>query len=401
MSKKYYIYFTNASIPKEDAASLIHDVNSANAAANLGYNAALVCIDRSINAYNPVKWIFPFNPKKPSLRILNFYNVSNRLKIVKLPMPWLVDSGKIKFANSQIVASKYYFPFHILKKAAIVHTMDFLIASEAIKKGVPVIFEREHFENFNYPANLINNELLQVVITVAENVKQNLIKNGMPPKKIHKLHIGLNSSFLKRELLQAANWRNRMLKNGKEKLILYSGGLYKFKGVDLILEVAKKLPDYQFVLAGAGCHFEEYQNMVKSRNLKNVELLGYVPHSQLVGVLQAADILIHPHLSGKASTFTSPLKFFEYMASGVPVATSEILPLKEFKNKKLAINWCKPDCVSSFAQCIEQTLKKYPRKEKGYIQNIQFAKQFTWEKRIEKILSFVEPRYRPEKDVGL
>jgi glycosyltransferase involved in cell wall biosynthesis len=396
-AKKYYIYFTNASIPKEDAAHLIHDVNSANAAANLGYNAALVCIDKSINAYNPVNWVDPFRPKAASKIVQSFYNVGNRLKIIKLPMPWPIDSGKIKFANSQTITSKYYFPFHILKRASVVHTMDFLIATEAIKKGIPVIFEREHFENFSYPVHLARSELLQVVITVADNVKQNLIKNGIPAEKIQKLHIGLNRAFLKREPLQAASWRNRILKNGKEKLILYSGGLYKFKGVDLILEVAKKLSDYKFVLAGAGPHFVEYKNMAKSTNLRNVELLGYVPHNQLVGLLQAADVLIHPHLSGKSSTFTSPLKFFEYMASGVPVAASEILPLKEFKSKRLAIDWCKPDNVSAFAKCIEQTLKKYPRKEKGYKQNMQFAKQFTWEKRIEKILSFVDEKYRPER----
>jgi hypothetical protein len=28
---------------------------------------------------------------------------------------------------------------------------------------------------------------------------------------------------------------------------------------------------------------------------------------------------------------------------------------------------------------------------------MQFAKQFTWEKRIEKILSFVDEKYRPER----
>jgi len=48
-------------------------------------------------------------------------------------------------------------------------------------------------------------------------------------------------------------------------------------------------------------------SQVRDKQLSNVKFLGYIQHSQLASLLQAADVLAHP----------SPLKFFDYMATEV------------------------------------------------------------------------------------
>ncbi|MFP4100867.1 glycosyltransferase, partial [Coleofasciculus sp.] len=89
-------------------------------------------------------------------------------------------------------------------------------------------------------------------------------------------------------------------------------------------------------------------------------------------------------------TFTSPLKFFEYLASGTPIVATEIPPLMEFKEANIIAGWCEPDHSTRYAQCLNQVLNNYPRKIDGYVEQINFARQFSWESRMAKIMKYVE-----------
>ena len=113
--------------------------------------------------------------------------------------------------------------------------------------------------------------------------------------------------------------------------------------------------------------------------------------------MQAADILAHPHCSGEAATFTSPLKFFEYLASGVPIVATKIPPLKEFQSANIMAGWCETDNVEAYINCLQQTIEQYPRQTAGYQQQIVFARQFSWESRMSKIMQYVKPIYQPSK----
>lgn len=131
--------------------------------------------------------------------------------------------------------------------------------------------------------------------------------------------------------------------------------------------------------------------------MENVKFLGWIlPRERLVSLFQAADILAHPHCSGKSANFTNPVKFFQYMASGTPMVVTEIPPLMEFKASPLIASWCEPDNPDKLANSISHTLAKYPRKIEGYAASIDFAKQFSWENRITKIFSYVQEDMRPQ-----
>ena len=55
---------------------------------------------------------------------------------------------------------------------------------------------------------------------------------------------------------------------------------------------------------------EHYRSLVTAKQLENVSFLGYIQHEQLPSLLQAADILAHPHLSGSSFYFYFSLKVF-------------------------------------------------------------------------------------------
>ena len=113
-------------------------------------------------------------------------------------------------------------------------------------------------------------------------------------------------------------------------------------------------------------------------------------------LLQAADVLAHPHLAGKAASFTSPLKFFDYMASGTPIIASEISSMTEFKESGVVAAWCPPDNPQAFADCLTQVLAKYPHKVDGYADSVEYIRQFSWENRIAQVLQRVDGKLRPQ-----
>lgn len=392
---KHYIFFTRNVLPQPNAAHLIHDVNTANAAANLGYRAVLVYLKTGNKALNPIDWIHPFRPRTPSPDLVEFYSIREKLRVIPLAIP-LSDAIANRWTNASTLTCKYYFPVHIFPRTKIVHTLDWNLVKAAIKHKIPVIYEREHYQHKLYEPEIVNSPFFQVAVTVANPVRDNMIQNGMPPEKIVKLPLSFNRAFLDRQPQKAQQWREQLLKD-KKHLVVYSGGLYQFKGVDLLLEVASQLSQVQFVFAGGDRQkVKHYQHLAAQKALNNATFLGYIPHQQLPSLLQAADVLAHPHCLGEAATVTSPLKFFEYLASGVAIAATEIPPLREFQAANLVAGWCKPDSATEFAHCLQQVLDKYPRKEAGYLQQIDFARQFTWENRMRRIISYVEESMRPE-----
>ena len=262
---KHYIFFTKSTLPQPEA-HLVHDVNTANAVANLGYSAVLVYLNQASKSYNPVDWVFPFRPHKPSAELIKYYNIQNKLKVLSLATPFPISDRGGKWTNISTFVCKYYFPVHIFPKTKILHTLDWNLVKAAIKFGIPVIYEREHDRKNKYEPEVVNSPLFQVAITVADSVRDNMIANGMPPEKIVKLHLSFNQSFLIRQLEKARNWRKKLLFSGNKKLVLYSGGLYKFKGVDLLLEVAQQLPQIQFVFAGGNdLQLQAYRKIVKEK----------------------------------------------------------------------------------------------------------------------------------------
>lgn len=390
-----YIFFTRNTLPQPEA-HLVHDVNTANAAANLGYPAILVYLNNDKTALNPVDWFYPFRPKKPSQELIEFYNIQDRLKVIPLAMPSPIDEKKGKWLHPSTWVCKYYFPRYIFPHTKILHTLDWNLVKTAIKAGIPVIYEREHDQKSKYEPEIVKNPLFQVAITVADSVRENMIENGMPPEKIVKLHLSFNRSFLERNLQEVQQWRRKLVESDRQYLVVYSGGLYKFKGVDLLIDVAQTLPHIQFVFAGGSeSQLQQYRQLVRDKRISNVTFLGYVKHCSLPSLLQAADLLAHPHCSGEASIFTSPLKFFEYLASGTPIVATEILPLLEFKNANIPVSWCEPDNPVSYADCLQKALDLYPRKVDGYSTQMDFARQFSWENRVDKIMNYVSESLRP------
>lgn len=390
MPKKYnFLYYSDSDF-SEHAAHLTHHANTPNAVANLGYSSLLGCHQNMGIAGLP-NLFAPLTAQNPSQEIIDRYNLQDKLKVVNFPIPWPFGKVSNKLTAESTLICKYYLPLFIRRSVEIVHSRNWNFVKASVKNSIPTIYEHHHYVDRKFSPEIVRSPFFKVVVTVSQPVLESLVAEGIPREKIVMLHSGFNQSFLKRSPEDAKSWRHRLLDNPEEQmLVVYAGGLNRFKGVDLLLQAAELLPNIQFAIAGGNdSKIKAYQRIIDKMNLQNVTLLGCLNHCDLPHLFQAADVLAHPHLATQEATFTSPLKFFEYMASGTPIVASKIVTLEEFVQCPAVIGWCAPNEPNEFARCIQETLDKYPRQPEGYLENLQFANQFSWESRMQKVLSYV------------
>jgi glycosyltransferase involved in cell wall biosynthesis len=390
MSLKYYVLYSSKISLEADSAHEIHDVMCANAVANLDRSAVLVYPDWQQQNFNFSTFFHPFNCRKPEPEFIAFYNVQEKLNIATLPIPLNLEKLDKKLQIFSRLIYQYYLPFYVFPKTQIIHTRDWNCVKAAVRNRLPVIYEKHYFQKVQYEKAIVNSCFLKIAITQSEPIRQSLIVAGMPPEKVIWLHNGFSPLFLVRQPQEAVLWRQQLLKKDRRYLAVYSGALYRFKGIDMLIEVAKQLPEVEFAITGGTEEqVNNYRQIAQEKQVENIQFLGWIlPRARLISLLQAADILVHPHCSGEAANFTNPVKFFQYMASGTPIVVTEIPPLIPFKSAKLAAGWCQPDNPTEFAQCLNYVLQNYPRKPEGYRENSDFSHQFTWEERALKIMNY-------------
>ncbi len=97
----------------------------------------------------------------------------------------------------------------------------------------------------------------------------------------------------------------------KEPYIVFVGRLSKEKGVDLLAETAKLLPQYKFKVVGNG------PDEAVLKNIPNVELTGFLTGQALTDTMANACILLAPSVCYE----NCPLSILEAHSMGVPVVT--------------------------------------------------------------------------------
>lgn len=104
----------------------------------------------------------------------------------------------------------------------------------------------------------------------------------------------------------------------RAKMILYQGALNEGRCLDLFLDLAKLLPEYNFVLAGDGDIAIELSERIQKEQLINVKMTGKLAPEDLKSLTQQATFGFNVlENKGKSYYYSLANKFFDYAAAGV------------------------------------------------------------------------------------
>jgi glycosyltransferase involved in cell wall biosynthesis len=173
----------------------------------------------------------------------------------------------------------------------------------------------------------------------------------------------------------------------------YTGHLYPGRGIDLLVELARRNPTMRFLWAGGEpVATELWSKRLANAGLNNVRLMGFIPNSQLPLIQAACDVLMMPHErrvsasgGGDIARFTSPMKMFEYLASGRAILASDLPVLREVLNKDNAV-LIAPEDIDAWNGALRVLKINEDRRRTLGNQARTDAAQYTWVERARRSL---------------
>jgi glycosyltransferase involved in cell wall biosynthesis len=170
------------------------------------------------------------------------------------------------------------------------------------------------------------------------------------------------------------------------------GSFLPGRGIELILSLAAELPHFQFRIIGGT--LEQVQGLSPRGGPANVECCGFAEPGSVSALFDGMDILLMPyqvqtmtHAGAVSTSWMSPLKMFEYMASGVPVIASDLPVLREVLMPDHNVLLVAPDDTKAWTMAIRR-LASQPEVRAKLAANAQDAivREYNWRNRAMAIM---------------
>lgn len=173
------------------------------------------------------------------------------------------------------------------------------------------------------------------------------------------------------------------------RIAMYVGHLYGWKGVNVIVDAARcsKIENLIFVFVG-GTDSDLASYRAETKDVKNILFMGRRPHHDVATLMKSADVLLLPNIAStqESVAYTSPIKMFEYMASGVPIVASRLPSICEVLNDSNSI-LVEPGNPNELLRGIELSLILEATARAA--QAKKDVQSYTWDARALKILRFI------------
>jgi len=214
--------------------------------------------------------------------------------------------------------------------------------------GLPLVLEfngfemvmAKHWDPARFPlllqlAERRSLEAATLIVVVSEFLKQDLMKNGFPEHRILVNANGVDTVKFSPGR-KGKEIRNKYGFKDDDIVVAFTGSITVSQGIceieEVILELSGRekelnIPHLRFLIVGSGLHAQDMrQTLAEQINSGVVICPGNVPHEDIVGYLDAADILLAPHrfMPESMPYFGSPTKQFEYMAMMKGIVASDL-----------------------------------------------------------------------------
>ncbi len=175
-----------------------------------------------------------------------------------------------------------------------------------------------------------------------------------------------------------------------QHIVLYTGHLYSWKGADVLAEATRILPSTIHTVFVGGTDHDIQNFKHRYGAVENISIIGKKPHSEMPLYMRAADVLVIPNSAKEdiSRLYTSPMKLFEYMASGTPIVASNLPSLREVVGGGTSFLFESDDAVS-LAKEIETVFQSPEVAEQKAQLAFEKVQAYSWNNRAKQILTFL------------
>jgi glycosyltransferase involved in cell wall biosynthesis len=362
----------SASFVPSETANSIQMMKAVHALAQLGHDVTL---------------LVPDNPAKaPKGDWLSYYGLSTSFKIEQLQS-----------------ASRRRFFWDAVRRAAslrpgILYTWVPQSAVYALLHQMPVIIELH-----DLPSGRIGpwwhrlflwipgRKRMLVITRALQDALENKYGKSLSPEDIILTPNGIEPGRF--ENLPSPQEARRQLGLVEAPTVACTGHLYAGRGVELFVELAKAVPEAQFIWAG-GNPEDVTAWKGRSAHLRNLTFTGFISNDRLPLYQAAANILLMPYArvigissgGGNSAAISSPLKMFEYLAAGRAIVTSDLPVFHEVLNETNAV-FCPPEDLPAWTAAVRALLDDSARREALGRQAKIDSRQYSWTERAKHALA--------------
>jgi glycosyltransferase involved in cell wall biosynthesis len=287
-------------------------------------------------------------------------------------------------------------------KYDLIYTRHILPVFLTLAAGGKAIFETYRLLPEEFPQTIpllkwiCKNDNFLGITTHSELSRQAFIEAGVPPEKVIALHNGYDPHEFEPRLSKT-DARELLGISQNRFLAVYTGHMTSIKGVEVLVDIAEKVPEIDFLLIGGPTKddVERISNLAKSKGITNVEVTGWVNPHMVPPYLYAADVLLIPPTSKPLEIHKRtvlPIKVFNYLAAGRVIFAPDLPDTAELLQHGVNSYRVEPDNIDAAAEGLrvlaEDTLLADSLADRAY----KDSKQFTWEERARKLRAYMEER---------
>jgi len=158
----------------------------------------------------------------------------------------------------------------------------------------------------------------------------------------------------------------------------YIGSVFRWIEQEWISQAARLLPTWSFVFIGP-----RQTNVSRLEALPNVHFLGPRPYNLLPEYLRGFDVATVPFTSNQVTLRASPIKFYEYLAAGIPVVATrlpDLEPLAEFAHLVTS--------AEGFTSALQQAVSQDTPESRQ--RRVKESRRHSWEARYVQLDAVIE-----------
>jgi len=238
---------------------------------------------------------------------------------------------------------------------------------------------------------LICHRRFLINICHSEYTRRKYVELGIPDDKLRCVHNGFDPHRFSARL-PPEEAKRQIGVPASRKTVVYTGRINDRKGLDLVIEAARKLPDIQFILVGA-----QGESAIARRAgaVANIRVVPWQPAEAVACYVCAADILLIPPSLQPLAAFGStvlPLKLYFYMAAGRPILAGDTPDVAEILRHGENAFLCRPDCVDALVAGIRTLLADSGLASRLAARSQLDSAAFTWDARARRIADILGSR---------
>ncbi|PIR53737.1 hypothetical protein COU75_04460 [Candidatus Peregrinibacteria bacterium CG10_big_fil_rev_8_21_14_0_10_42_8] len=331
-----------------------------------------------------------------------YYHLKHDIHVQKLP---IFDALSSPFVPGKLA---FHFTMHSYRKALkgyfLSHNFDLIylrspaILSSALSANIPVVLELHTLPKRNQKNFVSQCNQCKRVVCLTDLMRKELVSLGVKRAKIIVEGDAVDLERFKK-IPSGKSARHHFNLPDDKRIIGYVGSFVTMdkieKGVQLIIDSLVTMrkngePVHGFFVGGPLEWAQRYRKIALGKGLSEDDFTfhGTVQSKLVPDAIAACDVCVYPAPEPKNVFFkrdTSPLKVFEYLASGRPVVCADIPPLHSVLTKDV-VKLVHPGSVSSLTAGLREVLRKNAEAKARSVRGLKLVQKYSWEKRMKRIL---------------